>query len=57
MKLKIKIVLGYFVMLIVGISVTIILVHERHRMREIEAESAEIRQLRRDINTAHRHIT
>lgn len=44
-------------MLIVGISVAIILVHERHRMREIEAESAEIRQLRRDINTVHRHIT
>ena len=34
-----------------------ILVHERERIREIEAESAEIRQVRRDINTAHRHIT
>ena len=34
-----------------------ILVHERQRIREIEAESAEIRQLRRDINAAHRHIT
>ena len=34
-----------------------ILVHERQRIREIEVESAEIRQVRRDINTAHRHIT
>lgn len=34
-----------------------ILVHERERIREIEAESAEIRQVRRDINAVHRHIT
>lgn len=38
-------------------SMAAILVHERQRIREIEAESAEIRQVRRDINTAHRHIT
>ncbi len=44
-------------MLIIGISMTIILIYERERIREIEAESAEIRQVRRDINTADRHIT
>lgn len=38
-------------------SMTAILVHERQRVREIEAESAEIRQVRRDINAVHRHIT
>ena len=46
-------------------SMAAILVHERERIREIEAESAEIReaesaeirQVRRDINAAHRHIT
>ena len=38
-------------------SMAAILVHERQRIREIEVESAEIRQVRRDINTAHRHIT
>ena len=38
-------------------SMAAILVHERQRIREIEAESAEIRQVRRDINAAHRHIT
>ena len=34
-----------------------ILVHERMRIKEIEYEAAEIRQVRRDINAAHRHIT
>lgn len=38
-------------------SMAVILVHERERIREIEAESAEIRQVRYDINAAHRHIT
>ena len=38
-------------------SMAAILVHERERIREIEAESAEIRQVLRDINTAHRRIT
>ena len=38
-------------------SFAAILMHERQRVREIEAESAEIRQVRRDINDAHRHIT
>ena len=56
-KLHIRIVLGYIVMLIIGMSMAAILVHERERIREIEAESAEIRQVRRDIDAAHRHIT
>lgn len=34
-----------------------ILLHERKRIKEIKTESAEIRQVRRDINAAHRHIT
>ena len=41
---------------IIGTMVNII-VHERGRIREIEAESAEIRQVRRDIDAAHCHIT
>ena len=44
-------------MVSVIICIAAILVHERQRIREIESESAEIRQLRRDINTVHRHIT
>lgn len=46
-----------FTMVAVIASMAAILVHERERIREIEVESAEIRQVRRDINTAHRHIT
>lgn len=45
------------VVLIIGIGMTIILLHERRGIKEIEAETAEIRQVRRDIYTAHRHIT
>ena len=49
--------MGYVVMLVIGMSMAFILISERERIREIEVESAEIRQVRRDINTAHRHIT
>ena len=34
-----------------------ILIHERKRIKKIEAESIEIRQVRSDINTVHRSIT
>lgn len=36
---------------------TAILLHERKRMHEIEAETTEIRKIRKDINTVHRRIT
>lgn len=38
-------------------SMVAILIHERERIKEIETESAEIRQVRCDINAAHSHIT
>ena len=57
LRLQIKIVLGYFVMLIIGISLAIILVHERKRIREVKAEAEDIRQVRHDINDVHCHIT
>lgn len=34
-----------------------ILLHEHDNMRKIESETTEIRCVRRDIHTAHRHIT
>ena len=34
-----------------------ILMYERERIKEVEAESAEIRQVRRNINMVHRRIT
>lgn len=54
MQLKISALV--FTTVAVIASMAAILVHERERIREIEAESAEIRQVRRDINAAHRRI-
>ena len=56
-KLHLKISALVLTTVAVIASMAAILVHERERIREIEAESAEIRQVRRDINAAHRHIT
>ena len=52
-----KVLVGYLILVAVIASMAAILVHERKRIREIETESAEIRQVRCDINAAHRHIT
>ena len=52
-----KVLVEYVALVAVIIGMAAILVYERERIREIETESAEIRQLRRDINTAHRRIT
>ena len=49
-------VLAVITVAVIG-SMAAILVYERHRIREIEAESAEVRQLHRDIYTVHRRIT
>ena len=56
-KLHLKISALVLTTVAVIASMAAILVHERERIREIEAEAAEIRQVRRDINAAHRHIT
>ena len=56
-KLHLKISALVLTTVAVIASMAAILVHERERIREIEAESAEIRQVRRDINAAYRHIT
>ena len=55
-KLHLKISALILTTVAVIASMTAILVHERERIREIKAESIEIRQVRRDINTAHRRI-
>lgn len=56
-KLYLKISALVFTMVAVIASMAAILVHERQRIREIEAESTEIQDVRRDINAAHRHVT
>ena len=57
MNIQHKIILGYVILLAVIGSMAAILVYERQRMREIEAETANISHIRRSINTAHRRIT
>ena len=56
-RLQIRIALGYIAMLTVGIGMAFILVHERHRMYEIESDTREIRQIRICINKMQHHIT
>ena len=57
MSFKNKILGGYIILMAVIASMVAILIHERERIKKIEAESAEIRQVRRDINVTHSHIT
>ena len=57
MQLQHKVGLGYFLSLAIIGTMVGITVHERERIRGIEAESAEIRQVRRNINAAHSQIT
>ena len=56
-KLQLKISALVFTTVAVIASMAAILVHERNRIKEIEAESAEIRQVRFGINFVHQHIT
>lgn len=56
-SLQIRILTGYIILIVVIVSMTSILLHERDRLRRIKTESEKIRSVRRDINTAHRHIT
>lgn len=57
MTLLTRIFIRYFMLVVAIGSMAAILIHERKRIKKIEAESIEIRQVRRDINNAHRHIT
>lgn len=56
-KLHLKLSVLVFTTMAVIASMAAILVYERERIREIEAESVEIRQVRCNINAAHSHIT
>lgn len=57
MSLKHKILLGYLAFAIFIVSTVAVLLHERKRLREIEIETKEIRNIRGKINNAHRCIT
>lgn len=56
-SLQHKVLLGYMILIVVVCSVVSILLYERSRMRAIRTETLEIRRIRHDVNTAHRHIT
>ncbi len=55
--LNLKILFGYFIILGVIISVIFIILYEKQKLHEIEADVADNRTVRHDINTAHRFIT
>lgn len=55
--LKLKILFGYFIVLAVIGSVTFIILYEKQQLHEIEADVADNRTIRHNINTAHRFIT
>ncbi len=57
MKLSLKILVGYTLLLLIIGSMIGIIVYERKRMSHIEMDVTEIRQVRSDINTVHRYIT
>ena len=57
MSLQHKILFGYVILMAVIGSMVAILVHERGRMREIEAETGEIQEIRLGIGAAKRSIT
>lgn len=57
MNLQTRIIIGYLVLVAVIGSMAAILIHERQRMREIEVETSEIREIRQSANFIHRHIT
>lgn len=55
--MQFKILTGYVILMAVIGSMAAILMHEHKRIREIEAGTETIRQVRRDISDAHRRIT
>lgn len=56
-SLQAKILFGYLVLMAVIISMAAILFHERTRLRELEANIVEIRQVRGELSEIHRNIT
>ena len=55
--LLLKIGIGYFILAIVISCMAAILIHERERVREIDAVTDDIRTFKRHINMAHNNIT
>ena len=52
-----KILVGYFLLMVIIGSMSTTLLYERNRVFEIEAEMRHLNLVQRDVNTAHRYIT
>lgn len=57
MNLRNKVLVGYFILIVLIGFMASILVHERHRISEIDLQNSEVQQAIRDIHNVHRYIT
>lgn len=48
---------GYFILVVLIGFMASILIHERHRISEIDSQNSEVQQAIRDIHNVHRYIT
>lgn len=57
MNLRNKVLVGYFILVVLIGFMASILIHERHRISEIDSQNSEVQQAIRDIHNVHRYIT
>ena len=57
MNLRYKVLVGYFILIVLIGFMASILVRERHRISEIDLQNSEIQQAICDIHNVHRYIT
>ena len=57
MNLRNKVLVGYFILVVLIGFMASILIHERHRISEIDLQNSEVQQAIRDIHNVHRYIT
>ena len=54
MNLRYKVLVGYFILIVLIGFMASILVRERHRISEIDSQNSEVQQAIRDIHNVHR---
>lgn len=57
MNLRYKVLVGYFILIVLIGFMASILVRERHLISEIDLQNSEVQQAIRDIHNVHRYIT
>lgn len=57
MNLRYKVLVGYFILIVLIGFMASILVRERYRISEIDLQNSEVQQAIRDIHNVHRYIT